>query len=320
MLGSCYYERYELEEAIREIETAIELTPPYLVDQQVELKKLLADIHVTQRRYDEARRLLLEIAGLPLHERDPRLQQSIELARARLALREGDMAEAMEWSRNFEARMVAEQEEGRARPPASSRSLDPIERSTYVRILLAAGDTNKALAIMETMLDEISSSRTPFLRRINMLILYAIALRRADRLEAALDALAEALRMAAPVGAIRPFAYDAGEVGPLLARLFRSRREPLPRAYRESLYRACGLDPEALPVPVKDRATTFDLTSREREILQLISLGYSNRKIAEKLYVSINTVKTHAGNLFDKLGARSRVEALARAREEGILE
>jgi DNA-binding NarL/FixJ family response regulator len=63
-----------------------------------------------------------------------------------------------------------------------------------------------------------------------------------------------------------------------------------------------------------------ELTSREMEILQLMSLGYTNRKIADKLYVSINTVKTHASNLFDKLGASNRVDALVKAREVGVLE
>jgi DNA-binding NarL/FixJ family response regulator len=66
-------------------------------------------------------------------------------------------------------------------------------------------------------------------------------------------------------------------------------------------------------------AEDFQLTSREQEILSLLAMGYSNQKIADKLYVSVNTVKTHMSNLFDKLGARSRVEALARAREAARL-
>ena len=50
-----------------------------------------------------------------------------------------------------------------------------------------------------------------------------------------------------------------------------------------------------------------------------MAMGYSNQKIADKLYVSINTIKTHIANLFDKLGVRSRVEALLRARETNLL-
>ena len=61
------------------------------------------------------------------------------------------------------------------------------------------------------------------------------------------------------------------------------------------------------------------LTGREEEILRLLAQGYSNQKIADKLYVSINTVKTHVSNLFEKLGASSRVDALLRARSAKLL-
>ena len=57
------------------------------------------------------------------------------------------------------------------------------------------------------------------------------------------------------------------------------------------------------------------ITPRELEILQFIASGLSNREIAEKAFVSENTVKTHSSHVFDKLGARRRTEAVQRARE-----
>jgi two-component system, NarL family, response regulator LiaR len=61
------------------------------------------------------------------------------------------------------------------------------------------------------------------------------------------------------------------------------------------------------------------ITRRELEILELIGQGLSNREIAEKLYVSENTVKTHSSRVFDKLGARRRTQAVQFGKEFGLL-
>jgi two-component system, NarL family, response regulator LiaR len=61
------------------------------------------------------------------------------------------------------------------------------------------------------------------------------------------------------------------------------------------------------------------ITRRELEILELIAQGLSNREIAEKLFVSENTVKTHSSRVFDKLGARRRTQAVQLGKEFGLL-
>jgi DNA-binding CsgD family transcriptional regulator len=61
------------------------------------------------------------------------------------------------------------------------------------------------------------------------------------------------------------------------------------------------------------------ITPREMEILELIAQGLSNREIAEKLFVSENTVKTHSSRVFDKLGARRRTQAVQLGKEFGLL-
>ena len=62
-----------------------------------------------------------------------------------------------------------------------------------------------------------------------------------------------------------------------------------------------------------------DLTPREKEILQLVAQGCSNREIGERLYISEGTVKNHLSHVYAKVSARSRTEALRRARERGLL-
>src|SRR5690242_11142531 len=61
------------------------------------------------------------------------------------------------------------------------------------------------------------------------------------------------------------------------------------------------------------------VTPRELEILELIAAGLSNREIAEKVFVSENTVKTHTARLLSKLGARRRTQAVQRGKEFGLI-
>jgi NarL family two-component system response regulator LiaR len=63
----------------------------------------------------------------------------------------------------------------------------------------------------------------------------------------------------------------------------------------------------------------YGISKREYEVLELIAQGMSNREIAAKLFISLNTVKTHSSSLFSKLGARRRTQALQRAKELGLL-
>lgn len=82
-----------------------------------------------------------------------------------------------------------------------------------------------------------------------------------------------------------------------------------------------------VPVPVRstefvvdaDRMRQLGITARELEILGAIAAGLSNREIAEKLFVSENTVKTHSSRLFDKLSAKRRTQAVQIAKEAGLL-
>ena len=69
----------------------------------------------------------------------------------------------------------------------------------------------------------------------------------------------------------------------------------------------------------EQRLKDLGITKRELEILELIAHGMSNREIAEKLFVSENTVKTHSSRLFDKLSAKRRTQAVQIAKEMGLI-
>jgi DNA-binding NarL/FixJ family response regulator len=67
------------------------------------------------------------------------------------------------------------------------------------------------------------------------------------------------------------------------------------------------------------RQGELGITPRELEILGLIAAGLSNREIADRLFVSENTVKTHSSRLFDKLGARRRTQAVQLGKEARLI-
>ena len=69
----------------------------------------------------------------------------------------------------------------------------------------------------------------------------------------------------------------------------------------------------------EQRLAELSITPRELEILGLIAAGLSNREIAERLFVSENTVKTHSSRVFDKLGARRRTQAVQLGKEARLI-
>ena len=84
--------------------------------------------------------------------------------------------------------------------------------------------------------------------------------------------------------------------------------------------------PVEVPVPVASpfersakRVDQLGITPRELDILEAMAAGLSNREIAQRLFVSENTVKTHAGRLFDKLSAKRRTQAVQLAKEAGLI-
>jgi DNA-binding NarL/FixJ family response regulator len=78
--------------------------------------------------------------------------------------------------------------------------------------------------------------------------------------------------------------------------------------------------PPAQPFAVdRARLEKLGITPREHEILTLIAAGLSNREIAQQLFVSENTVKTHSSRLFEKLNARRRTHAVQIAKQAGLI-
>jgi LuxR family maltose regulon positive regulatory protein len=167
---------------------------------------------------------------------------------------------------------------------------------------------------------------------IELLGLESLALHGLGQREAAHDTLQRALTLAAPEGYVRVFVEMGAGMTDLLREVLEKGIMP---DYVQSLLQVTGYqfpvtDSQSL-IPTSSMHTPNSqlltlnsqllepLSDRELEILRLIDTGATNREIAAKLYIAISTVKTHINNLYGKLSVSNRVQALARARELGLL-
>lgn len=98
--------------------------------------------------------------------------------------------------------------------------------------------------------------------------------------------------------------------------LRQSDRHELPESAKQTTRTPIEPEPDGgeVPQPLEE-----DLSERELEVLALLASGRTNSEIARDLYVAVGTVKTHVNNIYRKLGARNRAEALARARDLKLL-
>ena len=124
--------------------------------------------------------------------------------------------------------------------------------------------------------------------------------------EMALEILAEGLKLSQPEGFIRSY-VDAG--AGLIPLLRESARRGIMPDYVGQILNAYD-DGKKASLPLVE-----PLSERELEVLRLVTAGMSNREIAEKLFISTGTAKTHVHNICGKLGVRNRTEAAMRAKE-----
>ena len=131
----------------------------------------------------------------------------------------------------------------------------------------------------------------------------------------------DALVMASSEGHVRPFAVMPAEIEPLVAEVLtgksiQKRVADHGQRVRAALNELVTMQRQRNPAAGLQQSP---LTLRELEVLRLLARGMSNREVASELCVAMSTVKTHLNHIYDKLGARRRTQALARAREFDLL-
>jgi LuxR family maltose regulon positive regulatory protein len=188
------------------------------------------------------------------------------------------------------------------------------EYFTLARLLLAQDRSAEAQALLAN-LEQFARDRGLRRSLLTVHILRARAERALGHEAEALVSLERAVRLAAPAGYLRACLDEGAVFGDLLRRV-----RPVAPDFVDRLLAAFSGERPVPPPAVSPASTLIEpLSQRELEVLNLVAQGLTNREIAERLFITVGTVKTHVHNIYGKLGVHRRTEAIARAREIGLV-
>jgi LuxR family maltose regulon positive regulatory protein len=250
-------------------------------------------------------------------------REQAQVFRALLELAQGHLAQAEQWSEE-------------AGLDVSDALLYEHETAylLFARLRLAQHRAEEAVGLLEHLLEaDEAAGRTGNV--ISVLALQAVAHLRLGNTDQGMQILDRLLTLAEPEGYVRVFVDEGPPMHELLTAwlgrparrrqvsndhvvayaqkllaAFPHARAQLPASEEETGYR--GTAPVSSPL-------LEPLSMREQDVLELVAMGLSNAEIAERLVVTVGTVKTHMKSIYGKLGVHSRTQAVARAREVGLL-
>lgn len=232
--------------------------------------------------------------------------------KARVLIAGGRLSQARQWAAGADVEHAD-----------SSQFLREYELLTYARLVVAehsvsdhaeTGELDRVLRLLERIIDQAAAAQ----RRGSVVeahLVRALALSAAGQADQADDALRASLHEGVPSGYVRLF-LDAGPaVKDLLRRHVASGRTTDTAVMARRL-----LDRSRAPAGAPFRpAVAEPLSERELEVLRLMASDLTGPEIASRLFVSINTLRTHSKHIFTKLEATTRRAAVARGRERGLL-
>ncbi len=298
-LARIYYEWNELDTAEQHAQQGLQQARLYdrTIDRFIVCEVLLARLKLARGDVAGAVAMLAETEQSVHQNNFVQRLPEVAAAHVLMLLRQGDVAAA--------ARLV------------QTHDL-PISQA---RVFLARGDAPKALALLSPLRRQMEAKGWQD-ERLRVMVLEAIALHVHREKDKAVQLLGEALALAEPGGFIRLFVDEGQPMALLLTEV--AARGTMPD-YTAKLLAAFAVD-ETPPAAGAVRPSSSPvqpliepLSERELEVLRLIAQGLSNQEIGKQLFLALDTVKGHNRHIFDKLQVQRRTEAIARARELGLL-
>jgi LuxR family maltose regulon positive regulatory protein len=305
----------------------------------------LARILYSRGEYAAITRIVEEVEATARESNVPVwIMSQMAVWQARVWLAQDKLEAAYRWART--GGLIAT---GEPKPPHELDFFRLMEYIVRARILIAQERLDEAMNLLQPLLEAAESGdRTT--RVIEILNLQALTLQAGGETARAVNTLARALSLAEPEGFVRAFVeegppmarllYEAAArgiapdyAGKLLAAFEATTKDQGPRTKDKGERSFPSAGPSTgsggpsgqavRPLGGLGAGSSWDpvepLSERELEVLQLIAKGLSNREIAARLVLSLNTVKAHTRNIYGKLEVHSRTQAIVRGRAFGLL-
>jgi LuxR family maltose regulon positive regulatory protein len=253
-------------------------------------------VYQARGQTDKARETVESVCEHLLGIPNMAMLQCAQAYQADLALRQGRMAEAVNWAQSFDPE------------PFQNMYLFHEPRMTLARVLIAQGsaDSHRQADRLLTRLEAFVAGTHNIRFQIEVFALQALLHAARGDEAAARAVLGRAVSLALPGGFIRLFV----DLGPGLARLLK--RLDLDAEGQRYIAQILNAFPGDEKTEV-DEALAQPLTKRELEVLKLLSKELSNRQISDRLSISPATVKRHTENIYHKLAVPDRHQAVAKA-------
>jgi LuxR family transcriptional regulator, maltose regulon positive regulatory protein len=298
MIGTVLYERNELEEAERRSRLAVkwvelggyaESPAYYCLARDLLAKGYEAEADREIAKGDEASRH--PTAG-------PLFRAWHAANRVMYSVQRDDLTVAESWGRRL------------AQVPGDATWM--LTGHAPARLLIARGEMGAAAEQLRSLYERaITADAMGY--AIRLLVFQALA---AASQEQALGFLAEALRNGEPEGFVRTFVDEGKLLRPLLIRAV---TEGITTPYASRLIGIIDAEQAGRQARTPNEPNPGLLSEREFEVLRLIAAGLSNRQIAGRLVITLNTAKTHVRNISQKLEVSTRTQILARAKEFNLI-